>query len=101
LIPKRNHPKRKNKTMLLQVLLICLVLLVSCNKKGSDNADGNRKADSIRVFKEGLNFPWEILWGKDNSIWMTEREGKISRLDPNTGNAIFSQELPDVVARGE
>jgi aldose sugar dehydrogenase len=33
----------------------------------------------------GLDTPWEILWGTDNHIWITERQGKISRLNPATG----------------
>ncbi len=33
----------------------------------------------------GLNVPWEILWGPDDHIWMTERDGKVSRVDPLTG----------------
>lgn len=33
----------------------------------------------------GLNVPWEILWGPDDHIWMTERDGKVSRVDPQTG----------------
>jgi len=33
----------------------------------------------------GLQFLWEILWRPDNFIWMTERGGKISRVNPQTG----------------
>lgn len=33
----------------------------------------------------GLNVPWELKWGTDNYLWMTEREGKVSRVDPQTG----------------
>ncbi|MCP4442198.1 MAG: T9SS type A sorting domain-containing protein [Aureispira sp.] len=33
----------------------------------------------------GLDIPWEIQWGPDNWIWTTERYGRISRINPNTG----------------
>ena len=33
----------------------------------------------------GLDIPWEIQWGPDNWIWMTERYGRVSRVDPQTG----------------
>lgn len=33
----------------------------------------------------GLDVPWEITWGSDNYIWMTEQGGRVSRLDPRTG----------------
>jgi aldose sugar dehydrogenase len=42
--------------------------------------------DSTRVVKDGLNFPWEILWGKDDYIWATERNGKIYRINPLNGS---------------
>jgi len=55
----------------------------------------------IRIVKTGLNYPWEIIWGKDNHIWMTERDGKISRIDPSDGNATFSFTIPDAETNNE
>lgn len=34
----------------------------------------------------GIQIPWEILWGQDDFIWVTERRGKVLRVDPATGN---------------
>lgn len=45
---------------------------------GSTEVDTNSVATN-------LDTPWEILWGPDNHIWFTERAGKISRLNPETG----------------
>lgn len=61
----------------------------------------NWPTDSIRTVKGGLNFPWEILWGKDDHIWMTERGGKISKVSPKTGDVVFSSTIADVVSNGE
>jgi len=33
-----------------------------------------------------LDIPWEITWGPDNHIWMTERKGLVSRVNPGTGD---------------
>ncbi len=33
-----------------------------------------------------LTVPWEIMWGPDNYIWFTERTGKVSRVNPETGD---------------
>jgi glucose/arabinose dehydrogenase len=33
----------------------------------------------------GIDIPWEIQWGSDDHIWMTERFGRVSRLNPTTG----------------
>jgi hypothetical protein len=33
----------------------------------------------------GFDTIWELAWAPDNSIWITERPGTISRIDPATG----------------
>lgn len=48
-----------------------------------------------------LNFPWEILWGADNFIWMTEREGKISRVNPQNGQITPVFTITEVLHYGE
>jgi glucose/arabinose dehydrogenase len=48
-----------------------------------------------------LNFPWEILWGPDNYIWMTERGGRISRVNPANGAVIPLLTIPEVVWNNE
>ena len=58
-------------------------------------------ADNTRILRTDLNFPWEILWGKDDMIWMTERGGRISKLDPKTGNTLFSVRIAEVVSNNE
>ncbi|HEY6505261.1 MAG TPA: PQQ-dependent sugar dehydrogenase, partial [Chitinophagaceae bacterium] len=55
--------------------------------------------DSVIV--TNLNYPWEILWGPDNNIWMTERGGKISRINPATGAITLLLTITEVVANGE
>lgn len=38
------------------------------------------------VLVDGLGSPWEVLWGPDNSLWVTERQAKsISKVDPKKG----------------
>jgi glucose/arabinose dehydrogenase len=38
------------------------------------------------VVATGLQIPWEILWGPDDHIWITEKRGQILRLNPSNGN---------------
>tara|TARA_B100000579_G_scaffold434752_1_gene456357 strand:+ start:24337 stop:25662 length:1326 start_codon:yes stop_codon:yes gene_type:complete len=38
-----------------------------------------------REVVNSLDVPWEIKWGPDNFIWVTERPGIISRVDVETG----------------
>ncbi len=41
---------------------------------------------SVNVVTEGLDFPWEMLWGPDNMLWVTERHGlRITKVNPETG----------------
>lgn len=49
-----------------------------------------------RTVIDNIGIPWEILWGPDNMIWMTERQGRVSRLNPETGEAIVIATIPEV-----
>lgn len=40
--------------------------------------------DTHTIVKD-LDTPWEIVWGPDDHIWMTERYGRVSRIDPVSG----------------
>lgn len=41
---------------------------------------------TMRVVASGFEGPWEIAWGPDSQLWVTERAGKrIVRVDPATG----------------
>ncbi|MBA3900002.1 MAG: PQQ-dependent sugar dehydrogenase, partial [Bacteroidetes bacterium] len=44
----------------------------------------------------GLNIPWELIWGPDNFIWMTERFGRISRINPETGEQHILKVIDEV-----
>lgn len=90
-------------TIHLSALLVACCFLTCCSKSDNNNTPGQDDwpSDSIRVVKTGLNYPWEILWGKDDHIWMTERGGKISRIDPKTGTVVFSASVAEVVSDGE
>ncbi|MGB4845641.1 MAG: PQQ-dependent sugar dehydrogenase [Ferruginibacter sp.] len=73
----------------------------SCSSKMETMGPDDWPIDSVRTVKPGLNYPWEILWGKDDHIWMTERGGKISKIDPKTGDVAFSASIAEVVSNGE
>jgi PQQ-dependent dehydrogenase (s-GDH family) len=41
---------------------------------------------AMRIVTQGLGAPWEITWGPDGRLWITERTGKrVIRIDPATG----------------
>jgi glucose/arabinose dehydrogenase/mono/diheme cytochrome c family protein len=39
----------------------------------------------ITTVAQNLNVPWDMVWGPDNMIWFTEQDGKVSKLNPKTG----------------
>lgn len=82
---------------------VFFILMQSCGSKNSNIGPGANglSADSVRMVNQKLNYPWEIVWGKDDFIWMTERGGKISKLDPKTGDIVFSYTLNEVVSNNE
>ena len=74
---------------LISLIFISIIFISRCNK--SDKVarippGGTEIKDSVLV--KNLNYPWEILWGPDGFIWMTERWGRISRVNPITGVVI-------------
>jgi len=62
--------------------LTIIFLFTSACKKSSRSTDEvlTDAAIDIQVLSQNLSFPWEITWGPDQMIWMTERGGKISLL---------------------
>ncbi len=87
--------------LILPGILFYALLAFSCSGPAYKSVKGNGSAVKDSVLAGGLNFPWEILWGPDNTIWMTERGGSISRVNPATGMVTRLLQIPGVVARGE
>jgi len=40
---------------------------------------------TIATLASGLDTPWDLAWGPDSIIWVSERGGRISRVDPVSG----------------
>ncbi len=89
------------------IAILSLVTFSHCKKKDNTIPDNPPAPGPITVtikdsvLVSGLSFPWEILWGPDNFIWMTERGGKISRVDPVSGTVSLLHTITEVVASGE
>ncbi len=90
----------KNRVYLF-ILILPLFATLCCKKSDKKSTPPGSVDIKDSVLVSGLNFPWEILWGPDNFIWMTERGGKISRINPETGAVIPVLTISEVVANGE
>lgn len=101
---RENKLLMKRIPLLLPVMILLLTAVSRCKKQESSVTgpvlqDSAAIKDSVIV--QNLSFPWEILWGPDGYIWMTERGGKISRVNPATGAVSLLHTLTEVVANNE
>ena len=76
-----------------------LPLIICCNKKKTNGSTPTEL--STRIVKQNLQHVWEILWGPDDHIWFSERDGKISKMNPSTGAVVFSSAITGVSSSGE
>lgn len=49
---------------------------------------------SVSVIADSLVVPWELVWGPDNWIWVTEERGTVQRINPTTGEKRLLLQLP-------
>jgi len=62
-----------------------LSLLVNADAQAQPTVTVGETVLDVRDVITGIDIPWEIVWGPDDHIWFTERIGRISRLNPETG----------------
>jgi len=59
---------------------------------------GNSKPPNVElatdVVATGLDTVWELAWGPDGFIWFTERGGRVSRLNPQSGAITLAGQVP-------
>ncbi len=59
--------------------LMALALLVTMVTGATD------RRLQVETLVADLDTPWDLAWGPDDNIWVTERGGVISRVDPASG----------------
>jgi PQQ-dependent dehydrogenase (s-GDH family) len=51
---------------------------------------------NMRVVASGLDAPWELAWGPDQHLWVTERKGRrVLRINPADGTRVTLLVLPE------
>jgi aldose sugar dehydrogenase len=73
----------------------------SNNPSGSAPSPIGNPTGNNRTVINTLSVPWEILWGPDNFIWTTERNGRISRINPETGSQTVIHTVSNVYQVGD
>lgn len=62
------------------IILICCLGIVPF--AGAQNATIGTTPVTIDTVFTGSEVVWEILWGPDSHLWVTEKHGVVSRIDP-------------------
>jgi len=83
-------------------LALSVTLLFSSIWTGPASAQGTPEGNiravlpfSGHVLTTGLEFPWEITWGPDDFLWVSER-ARITRVDPKTGEKSTAVTIAEV-----
>ena len=65
--------------------LVAALTLVAAGD-GCDGQSAPRvESFAVSTLVTGLATPWDLAWGPDAMIWVSERGGRISRIDPASG----------------
>jgi PQQ-dependent dehydrogenase (s-GDH family) len=72
-----------------------------CAQDGPETVLRGTKQFRKSVVVSGLAGPWEVTWGPDAKLWVTERTGKrVTRIDPATGERNVAITISEVSAPG-
>ncbi len=85
----------------LSYLLVSIVFVFIANEKGQGQVKLDSTVISSRTLVDSLHVPWEIKWGPEGYIWMTERSGRVSRVDPDNGTLQILKHIKKVQESGE
>jgi glucose/arabinose dehydrogenase len=79
----------------VRIAVVTPLILVSGGTETRSPTDAARHVGSIitswgrtlrvETVASGLDTPWDLEWGPDGAMWVTERRGRVSRIDIATG----------------
>ena len=74
-----------------------LACLAACAPPTESVESAPEPTFSMRVVTDGLESPWEVTWGPDDRLWVTERQGfRIVRIDPADGSRSVAGEVEGI-----
>jgi PQQ-dependent dehydrogenase (s-GDH family) len=81
----------------LATLLVFAATGCTASHGQPSNAAPSSKPFAFRVLAAGLADPWEITWGPDGFLWVTEKAGKrVTRVNPADGSKSTVITIADV-----
>ncbi len=85
----------------LIVIVGILFLGISCKKDRNNGEDQNPVDLKTKVLVSNLRLPWELVYAPDDHIWFTEKEGGISRINPQNSQVTALHTISEVRVVGE
>src|SRR6187399_345124 len=83
-----------------QIGVIVIAFLFSFALMLSQSVLAQEDVFTSRVVATGLNYPWQIVWGPDSHLWVTERHGKqVLRVNPLNGSKTVAIKISEVYLR--
>lgn len=92
-------------------ILMLSLLLFSCGERGERGERSAHKKKRLKIVDHlelertflqveelvtGMDVPWDMEFGQDGFLWVTEQAGKIYRINPETGEKLLVLHLKDV-----
>jgi aldose sugar dehydrogenase len=77
----------------LHPTLASVAIVAAFNADCADTAPPIREDFTVTTVATKLTTPWDLVWGPDSLIWVSERGGRISRLNPATGQLTIAGAL--------
>jgi len=78
-------------------IAVAVIGLATCDRPATTPSTPSVSSESapftVTTLVSGLATPWDLVWGPDSMIWVSERGGTISRVDPRTGNRTVAGKL--------
>lgn len=91
----------KHPSFVIFLLALSMSLGVVTGQDGPDSVTRGTKQFQKRIIVSGLAGPWELTWGPDNMLWVTERTGKtVSRIHPSTGERTVALTISEISSPG-
>jgi PQQ-dependent dehydrogenase (s-GDH family) len=83
-------------------VLVALGLLGGCAPADEPEEGGARTATfESRIVATDFESPWEVVWGPDQHLWITERVGKrVTRIDPSDGSRQVAATIEEAYQEG-
>lgn len=82
------------KPFLINLLIVSGLTFSACSQPGPGTI-------AVRTVIDHIFIPWEIIYGPDDHIWLTQKNGYICRLEPNSGHLDTLYYEPQTVIQSE